>query len=524
MSGGIPYVISLKAVSSASSFSRSSAVGGKVPSSAPKACSAGVAILAVVSPLTSHNHMSFEIGESVEVIGNEDGMEGSYFKGNVIDRSPGSRTIRYDTLIAHDGSPLEEVISIRRLRPHPPTMLAGYHVGDMVDTWHNEGWWVGRYVRREGENYTVFFENEAPENQHVSYPKAKICVHQEWKELEKGGKWKILRKKGGTVERGRKLGRKQDWKREGRKQGKKEEGIKQDINDQRGREREELDLAIRVIVSCIRVRHEFTRHEFGKHEHDTNFNSCLRYQTRTRHEHGTNFNSCLRYQTRTRHEFQFSKIGRVLEAGTFIKNRNECSKNREAGNQKRDLPSCRAVRRTAVKNRTGCEPVTVRQCRKLAVRREGKADLGVGNSGVGTSSLRLSSIDYRLSEYRDFGRELKLKTEKGEIGDGDGRVKPATPGKGQRRTEEINNLSIIRAIEQPKEYRKQHYITYSKVTSSEFPMRCQPKQMTDKRQKKVKINRDSYEIPSFSVPEHPPLCNSQTPAEVNPVIGSNWKK
>ncbi|KAL4584055.1 hypothetical protein LXL04_008645 [Taraxacum kok-saghyz] len=38
----------------------------------------------------------------------------------------------------------------------------------------------------------------------------------------------------------------------------------------------QVDLAIRVIVSCIRVRHEFTRHEFGKHEHDTNFNSCLR--------------------------------------------------------------------------------------------------------------------------------------------------------------------------------------------------------------------------------------------------------
>ncbi|KAL4559883.1 hypothetical protein LXL04_032029 [Taraxacum kok-saghyz] len=48
MSGGIPYVISLKAVSSASSFSRSSAVGGKVPRSAPRACSAGVAILAAV--------------------------------------------------------------------------------------------------------------------------------------------------------------------------------------------------------------------------------------------------------------------------------------------------------------------------------------------------------------------------------------------------------------------------------------------------------------------------------------------
>ncbi|KAL4578318.1 hypothetical protein LXL04_014439 [Taraxacum kok-saghyz] len=57
MSGGIPYVISLKAVSSASSFSRSSAVGGKVPSSAPRACSAGVASLAAVcTDSNSHNH------------------------------------------------------------------------------------------------------------------------------------------------------------------------------------------------------------------------------------------------------------------------------------------------------------------------------------------------------------------------------------------------------------------------------------------------------------------------------------
>ncbi|KAL4565048.1 hypothetical protein LXL04_029130 [Taraxacum kok-saghyz] len=57
MSGGIPYVISLKAVSSASSFSRSSAVGGKVPSSAPRACSAGVAILAVVVRTCAENLM-----------------------------------------------------------------------------------------------------------------------------------------------------------------------------------------------------------------------------------------------------------------------------------------------------------------------------------------------------------------------------------------------------------------------------------------------------------------------------------
>ncbi|KAL4561488.1 hypothetical protein LXL04_033654 [Taraxacum kok-saghyz] len=79
--------------------------------------------------------MYFEIGAIVEVIGNEDGMDGSYFKGKVIDRSPGRRTIR---LIADDGSSLDEVINIRRLRPRPPTVLARYHLGDMVDAWHNE--------------------------------------------------------------------------------------------------------------------------------------------------------------------------------------------------------------------------------------------------------------------------------------------------------------------------------------------------------------------------------------------------
>ncbi|KAL4584484.1 hypothetical protein LXL04_009086 [Taraxacum kok-saghyz] len=63
----------------------------------------------------------------------------------------------------------------------------------------------------------------------------------------------------------------------------------------------EVDLTIRVIVSCIRVRHEFTRHEFDKHEHGTNFNSCLRYQTRTRHGPNTN-------TTRTRHEFLFRHL------------------------------------------------------------------------------------------------------------------------------------------------------------------------------------------------------------------------
>ncbi|KAL4577454.1 hypothetical protein LXL04_013563 [Taraxacum kok-saghyz] len=31
-------------------------------------------------------------------------------------------------------------------------------IGDLVDAWDNEGWWVGRYTRREGDNYIVVFD------------------------------------------------------------------------------------------------------------------------------------------------------------------------------------------------------------------------------------------------------------------------------------------------------------------------------------------------------------------------------
>ncbi|KAL4587648.1 hypothetical protein LXL04_000520 [Taraxacum kok-saghyz] len=41
-----------------------------------------------------------------------------------------------------------------------------------------------------------------------------------------------------------------------------------------------LELAIRICVSCIRVRHEFTRHEFAKHERNTDQIRVTRDTTR----------------------------------------------------------------------------------------------------------------------------------------------------------------------------------------------------------------------------------------------------
>ncbi|KAL4590079.1 hypothetical protein LXL04_002998 [Taraxacum kok-saghyz] len=97
--------------------------------------------------------MAFEIGTSVEVMQTGEGLEGSYFAGVVIDRTPGMRKIRYKTLLDDQGKPLEELISMRRLRPPPPRVDERMSIGDLVDAFDNDGWWVGRYIRREGDNY-----------------------------------------------------------------------------------------------------------------------------------------------------------------------------------------------------------------------------------------------------------------------------------------------------------------------------------------------------------------------------------
>ncbi|KAL4584363.1 hypothetical protein LXL04_008963 [Taraxacum kok-saghyz] len=167
--------------------------------------------------------MSFEIGESVEVIDNEYGMEGSYFKGKVIDCSPGRRTIRYDTLIVDDGSPLEEAISVRDFDPLLP--LSWHDI--ILETWHLQ---INMFPIQK--HTFVFIKSgrnwRKDESGSMSIDRVEGIKHNEgwWVGRYGPGLFaalmlSILGKKGGIVEWGRKLGRKQVWKRDGRKQGNK---------------------------------------------------------------------------------------------------------------------------------------------------------------------------------------------------------------------------------------------------------------------------------------------------------------
>ncbi|KAL4559344.1 hypothetical protein LXL04_031482 [Taraxacum kok-saghyz] len=72
---------------------------------------------------------------------------------------------------------------MRRLRPCPPKVDARFTVGDIVDAWQNDGWWSARYIRRDGDNYVVKFDNMDPPNEIGSYPRRHIRFHHEWSSL-----------------------------------------------------------------------------------------------------------------------------------------------------------------------------------------------------------------------------------------------------------------------------------------------------------------------------------------------------
>ena len=103
--------------------------------------------------------MSLEIGTRVEVIQKLEGLEGSYYAGVVIDRTPEMRKVRYETLQTDDGTLLEETISRTHFRLCPPEVNARSTIGDIVDSWHNDGWWTVRYTLKEGDNYIVTRRN-----------------------------------------------------------------------------------------------------------------------------------------------------------------------------------------------------------------------------------------------------------------------------------------------------------------------------------------------------------------------------
>ncbi|KAH8950280.1 hypothetical protein BDL97_10G076300 [Sphagnum fallax] len=141
-------------------------------------------------------HVFFEVGDRVEMLCQDSGLRGCWFKGVVTRRVSRRLKFQYEELQNEDGEGnLEEWVSAWRLagpdklgvrivgrttvRPFPtPCTSADYYIGQAVDVWWNDGWWEGIVVSKEPEgNVKVYFPGEGDIS---SFHSADLRVSKDW--------------------------------------------------------------------------------------------------------------------------------------------------------------------------------------------------------------------------------------------------------------------------------------------------------------------------------------------------------
>ncbi|GAB2263214.1 hypothetical protein Droror1_Dr00004211 [Drosera rotundifolia] len=160
--------------------------------------------------------MKLLVGDKVEIRNLEDGFLGSWNAGTVTACESGVRQIRYDHLLANNGSePLTDYIRVYshidgndaneesmgyfrgRIRPVPPLieseMIIQY--GMCVDVYHNDAWWEGVVLDQNdnSEDKTIFFPDQGDE-MIVNVKNLRISI--DWNEITDEwaprGKWLFL--------------------------------------------------------------------------------------------------------------------------------------------------------------------------------------------------------------------------------------------------------------------------------------------------------------------------------------------
>ncbi|KAG2589176.1 hypothetical protein PVAP13_5NG352900 [Panicum virgatum] len=90
----------------------------------------------------------FRLGTPVEVRSDDSGFAGSFYEATVVgyQTSGPGYVVAYSTLTrsGDGGSPLREKAAAADVRPRPPPALPrGFAVHEMVEAFHNDGWWAG---------------------------------------------------------------------------------------------------------------------------------------------------------------------------------------------------------------------------------------------------------------------------------------------------------------------------------------------------------------------------------------------
>ncbi|KAL5068848.1 hypothetical protein RYX36_019735 [Vicia faba] len=123
----------------------------------------------------------FKEGDLVEVCSDEDGFKGAWFSATLVEPKAGLKfVVEYESLLDDDSKLLREEVSILQIRPRPPKTheVDQFKFLDEVDTYYNDGWWVGVVSKVLGDSkYIVYFRNS---NEELEFEHSQLRLHQDW--------------------------------------------------------------------------------------------------------------------------------------------------------------------------------------------------------------------------------------------------------------------------------------------------------------------------------------------------------
>ncbi|TKY72254.1 hypothetical protein E2542_SST00993 [Spatholobus suberectus] len=143
--------------------------------------------------------LSFKVGEKIEVLCQDSGIRGCWFRCKILSTSPRLLKVQYDDLLDVDGpEKLEEWVPASRVaapdklgmrcsgrltvRPRPPESTTGHslEIGAAVDAWWCDGWWEGviTAVNVSGDGILQVFS--PGEERFLTVEKKNIRISRDW--------------------------------------------------------------------------------------------------------------------------------------------------------------------------------------------------------------------------------------------------------------------------------------------------------------------------------------------------------